>query len=205
MRLRVVLTAGLVAVVLCYVISPFVAARELGVAAGRGDVEGVAGRVDLVPLRRSLTKQLIATYLERNSKSKDLTPFRRGLAVAIGSTLADPFVEELLTPANLSDFLAARRPHASLLQTVIGPEQAPPPLTSFLRQGLRILTRSEFTGPSRFKLILDADGQATGDAYALHFILSSGGWKLAGLDLPLAIKMRAVEDIEKRQRRDSSS
>jgi hypothetical protein len=143
---------------------------------------------------------------KRNSKSKDLTPFRRGLAVAIGSTLADPFVEELLTPANLSDFLAARRPHAvGLLQTVIGPEQAPPPLASFLRQGLRILTRSEFTGPTRFKLILDANGRAAGDAYALHFILSSGGWKLAGLDLPLAIRVRAVEDIEKRQRRDSSS
>ena len=51
-----------------------------------------------VRLRRSLTEQIIAAYLQVTGRAKKLSPFENVVAIGIGNSIADPFVAQLVTP-----------------------------------------------------------------------------------------------------------
>src|SRR5215207_10010607 len=108
MRKTVISIAVLAGLCLAYVAWPFASLFEVVRAAQAGDVDAIARRVDFAALRRSLVAQLIETHARLAGKQLD----RSGLTVGLASSLADPFVEKLISPATLAQIIRGGWPNA---------------------------------------------------------------------------------------------
>ena len=84
-----------------YWVWPFFGLRSLAADIQARDPAALSEDVDFVRLRRSLTEQIIAAYLQVTGRAKKLSPFENVVAIGIGSSIADPLVAQLLTPENL--------------------------------------------------------------------------------------------------------
>jgi Protein of unknown function (DUF2939) len=80
---------------------PYVGLRSLAADIQARDPAALSEDVDFVRLRRSLTEQIIAAYLEVTGRAKKLSPFESAVATGIGSSIADPLIAQLVTPENL--------------------------------------------------------------------------------------------------------
>ena len=84
-----------------YWVWPFFGLRSLTADIQARDPAALSEDVDFVRLRRSLTEQIIAAYLQVTGRAKKLSPFENVVAIGIGNSIADPFVAQLVTPENL--------------------------------------------------------------------------------------------------------
>ena len=84
-----------------YWVWPFFGMRSLAADIQARDPVALSEDVDFVRLRRSLTEQIIAAYLQVTGRAKKLSPFENVVVIGIGSSIADPSVAQLLTPENL--------------------------------------------------------------------------------------------------------
>jgi Protein of unknown function (DUF2939) len=83
---------------------PFFGLRALGDALQAGDVGTINEEIDYTRLRRSFTEQIIGAYLRvtgRASKLGGLSP----LATAVGASIVDPWVSQIVNPENLAQLL----------------------------------------------------------------------------------------------------
>ncbi len=88
---------------------PLIGAAQLAQAAQTGNTADVVDRVDTDRLRRSLARQIATAYLDASGRGKKMGSFGRSIAGAAVTTVADPYVAELLTPENLTALLAHGR------------------------------------------------------------------------------------------------
>ena len=91
----------LVVLLVAYWAWPFFGLRSLAADIQARDPAALSEDVDFVRLRRSLTEQIIAAYLQVTGRAKKLSPFENVVAIGIGNSIADPFVAQLVTPENL--------------------------------------------------------------------------------------------------------
>ena len=76
-----------------YFASPFIALRRISIAVETRDAVALTERTDFPAVRRSLTKQIVATYLKLTGKKLPLGAIGRGFAFSV----ADPVVARLMT------------------------------------------------------------------------------------------------------------
>ena len=190
---------ALAIIVLAYWAWALAGAGQLAAVAATGDAGAIMQRIDLPSLRRSLGSQIVRAYLKQNPKTQNLGPLARGLAGSVGGSVADPLLQQALTPENLAALLSKGR-----IGIATGSEQNPaaatlwrmPPLDEAFRSGpLQAALNSYFDGPLGFVVVLGSGG----GRYGVHLHLSGTTWRLSGLDIPTEVSDRLAREIVEKQ------
>src|SRR6516162_1764078 len=83
---------------------PFFELRALAGAVQAGDVTAINEKIDYPRLRRSLTEQIIGAYLRLTGRASQLGALGP-LATAVGASIIDPWVSQIVNPENLAQLL----------------------------------------------------------------------------------------------------
>jgi hypothetical protein len=83
---------------------PFFELRALAAALQAGDVTAINEEVDYTRLRRSFTEQIIGAYLRVTGRASQLGALGP-LATAVGASIVDPWVSQIINPENLAQLL----------------------------------------------------------------------------------------------------
>ena len=179
---------ALVVLGLVYWSWPLIGAAQLARAVKTGVATDVVARVDVDRLRRSLARQIAAAYLDATGRSKKLGSFGRSIAGAAVTTVADPYVAELLTPENITALLAQGRVNQVKIgqQTVAVKGEIPTFAGMLNGNWLSIATGSYFDQMTDFVIPVDG-GHGADDQFGVHMHLDGITWKLGGLDLPTTL------------------
>src|SRR5262252_1019845 len=105
----------LLGLLIAYWAWPFLELRALAAALRAGNVTAINKEVDYTHLRHSFTEQIIGAYLRvtgRASKLGALGP----LATAVGASIVDPWVSQIVNPENLAQLL-----RGGTVSTELGP------------------------------------------------------------------------------------
>lgn len=182
---------------------PYMGAFTLAQAARRGDRADVAERIDGVALRRSLSRQLIRAYLEKSGKGRKLGSLGRGLAIAVGSNVADPYLAQLVTPDTITTLLGEGRfkPLTVENRTISFAERLPRLSDLFGSAGVAVVLGSYYDGVVDFVFNVPDRG-AEDEAYGVHLRLAGSTWKLSGVDLPRPVLDQIVDDIMAKEHAD---
>jgi hypothetical protein len=168
---------------LTYAVWPWYGLHQLTTAVQARDSGALSERVEYRLLRRSLTEQLNATYLQ-SAKSVET-------ASGTTTTRADAtelFVTAFLKPENLLNFLAEGA------IPIRGAAHAHAPLSNqALSSGARVWISSKHTGRNFYLSLppIPDPEQRVG----IHLRLASKRWKLAGIDLPAPLRTRLVREF----------
>jgi hypothetical protein len=94
----------LLALLVGYWAWPFFELRALAAALQARDVTAINEDVDYARLRRSFTEQIIGAYLHVTGRASKLGAFG-SVATAIGASIVDPWVSQIVNPENLAELL----------------------------------------------------------------------------------------------------
>jgi hypothetical protein len=170
-----------------------VGASQVAAVASNGNADLLMQKIDLPALRHSLAHQIVAAYLRQNPKR--LTGLAGNLAGALGGTVADAMLQDILTAQNLASLLEQGQLNRGPKATTI---EMPALGDVFKGSVLQILTSAYFDGPLDFVLHLDHGD----DDYGVHLHLESFEWRVAGLDLPATLTDRLAQEVAARQKTD---
>lgn len=196
MRRWLVIVGVVVVLGVAYWAWPLVGAAQLASTARGGDAGQVFDRVDVDGLRRSLARQIAAAYLDVSGKGKKMGVFGRSLAGAAVTTVADPYVAQLLTPDNVMALLSKGRVNAvSVGGRPVAVKGDLPDFSTLLDDHiLSAMTGSYFDQLKDFVIPVDGGHGADGQ-YGVHMHLVGLTWKLGGLDLPAPIVDQMARSI----------
>jgi hypothetical protein len=192
MRWNVWIAVVLPVVLSAYAVWPVVGFYKIASAVESRDTAALTQRVNFRSLRKSLTKQLIATYLELTGKKLGL--IERSIAVGVGGSIADPIVARLVNAETLLDLLT--KSNAGEYASV-SPELAPFS-TSALRNGWQTWWDSEYRG-GYFYVYLPPE-KSPDEQFRVRRSLTEWQWKRSGIDLPTPLRLQLVQAILKQQK-----
>ena len=188
MRWFIGIVVAIIIIILIYLGSAAFSLAGLIAAAREGNGAAVIERIDIPPLSRSLTNQIIAAYLERIGATRRISPMEKMLVNTFGATVADAMVAKMLTAEKLTQILKTGN-----LDGAPGvPNLTGLPALADLQSEdwFSLLGRLSFVQPVLLEIRVskasDADNYA---AVNLHY--EGLGWKLSGMVLPKA----AVRDL----------
>ena len=196
MRRWLAVTGLVVSIGLAYWAWPLVGAAQLARTARSGDAAAVFDRVDVDALRRSLARQIANAYLDVSGKGKKMGAFGRSLAGSAVTTVADPYVAQLLTPENVMALLAKGHVNeVNLGGRPVSIKGDLPDFSSLLDDHLlSAVTGSYFDQLKDFVIPVDG-GHGADDQYGVHMHLVGLTWKLGGLDLPTPLLDQMARSI----------
>ena len=105
MRWTLRIAAILAVLLMAYAIWPVVGFFRIASAIEARDAAALDKLVDFRALRKNLTKQIVAAYIELTGKEKKLGLLGKSLAVGVGTSYAEPIVAQLLNEQTLMDLL----------------------------------------------------------------------------------------------------
>lgn len=190
MRWLIGIAAAIVTLALLWLGSAGVALSGLAAAARAGDGAAVLARTDLAALKRSLSEQVVAAYLQQASETRAVRPAERLLANTYGASIADALIGKLLTATNLTQLLKAG--------TVTAPEgpavTGVPAVAELQIDTVSALGRFTFVSPATFRLRI---GEATDPDNLTEIEMHREwlDWKLAGLRLPRSALRQLVAGL----------
>jgi Protein of unknown function (DUF2939) len=196
MRLTAAIGAALLVLWLSYAAWPFFAVYQLVGAVQARDAAAVAERVDFPALRRSLTGQLVQTYLRITGRAPRPGSIVEQFAVGLGATVADPIVAKLVSPEVLVELLRNGTAPGVFSDNVpaidgVTPEALGTLWRAYLSSELRI---------GRFFVAVPVD-KPPAERFRLEFCLTGWTWKICGVELPEQLQVRLVQEILKSERR----
>jgi hypothetical protein len=169
-----------------YVGSAIWSAKGLVEAARSGNGAEILSRTDLPRLKRSLTDQILAAYVDRLGAKRPVKPLERVLANTYGASIVDALVSKMLTEENLTKLLRTGAV-ANISQDAQFGNLAS--LSNLDTSTLRLLGRISPVKLVEFAIMLGDDRDSGG--ISLHF--EGDGWKLSGVQMPAAA-LRALAD-----------
>jgi hypothetical protein len=144
-------------------------------------------------LRKSLTKQIVAAYIELTGKEKQLGLMT--ISVGIGTSYAEPIVAELLNEQTLIDLLTKGEVGGG--SNVKVPADFAPFSKSALQSGWRTWWASEY-GLGDYYVYLPPD-KAPDKQFKVKLSLKELQWKLAGIDLPQPMRVELAQQLIKQR------
>lgn len=193
MKWTIRITLALAVLLAAYTAWPLQGLYRLATAVEARNATAVAELVDFSNLRRSLTEQIVTTYLRLSGKADTLGPLGTNLAIGIGATVADPFVARMLNPEALLDLLNTGRAEGGQIIAA----GAPPITAASLRNIWQLWLNSEYSG-SNVSFSLPPDRRAA-EQFRLRLRLVQWRWKLAGVDLPEELRVKIAQELIKLQ------
>jgi len=170
---------------------PFFGLRALADALQAGDVRTINEEVDYTRLRRSFTEQIIGAYLRvtgRASKLGGLSP----LATAVGASIVDPWVSQIVNPENLGQLL-----RGGTVSSELGPVSFRlGNLPSTLNLAWYAWLSSEYWF-NRFSIWLPPGASLT-NQFRLRMQLLRWHWKVTGIGLPEKLRDKIAGELAKK-------
>jgi Protein of unknown function (DUF2939) len=191
MRWTLRIAAILAVLLVAYAIWPVVGFYRIASAIEAHDAAALSKRVDLHALRKNLTKQIVATYLELTGKEKKLGLLGKTIAIGLGTSYAEPIVARLINEETLLDLLSKGNAGG---EAKISAELAPFS-KSALKSGWTTWLHSEYRGEDYY-VYLPPDKPAD-QQFKVKLSLSRWRWKLAGIDLPEPLRVQLAKELEK--------
>jgi Protein of unknown function (DUF2939) len=196
MRKTILISTALFAVWLAYAASPFFAVYDLLRVVQERNLAELPARVDFPAVRRSLTAQIVRTYLRITGKISQNGSIAQHFAVSVGASLADPIVGKLLSPEAFLDLLQNGGPKDVFSEDT-------PSLNGLSSEALknlwRVYANSEL-GIARFFLDVPVD-KPQQETFRLQFCLKNWTWRLCGVELPELLQLRLAQEVLKREPR----
>ena len=178
-----------------YWLWPYAGAYEIARAAANHDAEALAAHVNEPALKRSLARQIVAAYLAKSGRGDKLGSFGRGLANAVGTSIAAPYLDQLLSPDALAALLAQGQIGDLKVgeRTIAIDRQVPSLPAVFQSHIVAVVLHSFFDGIASFRFSVPEESGRDGD-YGVHVRLSGLTWRLSGIDLPPDVLDRIATD-----------
>jgi len=172
-----------------YTAWPLVDLYRLAGAVQSKDRSTISRMVNMPLLRRSLTRQIMAEYLELTGASQKLGATGTTLAANFGATVADPIVEQFVNMDNLMSLLGD-----GSAPGINGTAwSATAPLNSrALESAWRAWTNSEYRG-SRFQVSLPPE-KTRSEQFTVGLNLSRWNWRLTSIELPKALRVQLAQE-----------
>jgi len=193
MRWTLRIAAILAVLIVAYAIWPVVGFYRIASAIEARDAAALSKRVDFHALRKNLTKQIVATYLELTGKEKKLGLLGKTIAIGLGTSYAEPIVARLINEETLLDLLSKGNAGG---EAKISAELAPFS-KSALKSGWTTWLHSEYRGEDYY-VYLPPDKPAD-KQFKVKLSLSPWQWKLAGIDLPRPLRVQLAKELEKQR------
>ena len=181
----------LLALLVAYWAWPFFALRALAEAVQVGDVRAINEQIDYPRLRRSFTEQIIGAYLRITGRSSQLGALGP-LATAVGASIVDPWVSQIVNPENLGQLL-----RGGTVSSELGPVSFRlGNLPSTLNLAWYAWLSSEYWF-NRFSVWLPP-GVSQTDQFRLRMQLLQWRWKVTGLDLPEKLRDQIARELARK-------
>lgn len=187
MRWAIWITVTLCVLLAIYLASPLIALRSIASAVETRDAAALTERIEFPSLRRSLTKQVLATYRELTGKTLPLGAIGKRFAVSV----ADPVVARLMTVTALLDLLGKGEAGKGA-KVHIG---RAPFTTSAFKSVWRLWLNSDYLGRD-FYVYLPPHGPRD-EQFAVHLRPIGWRWKVVGIDLPEDLKDQLARELIK--------
>jgi hypothetical protein len=171
---------------------PFFGLRALAAALQTHNAAALNELVDFEYLRRYLTAQIIATYLHITGRDNKLGPFR-ALVPAVGASIVDPWVSQIINPENLIELLQGGTIQSELGSISIKTRELP----NFTMSNAWKVWISSYYGLGSFSISLPTDGEAV-EQFRLRMQLLDWHWKLTGIDLPERLRDQVARELAKK-------
>src|SRR6516164_5156004 len=177
----------LLALLVGYWAWPFFELRALAGAVQAGDVTAINEKIDYPRLRRSFAEQIIGAYLRLTGRAA-LGP----LATAVGASILDPWVSQIVNPENLAQLL-----RGGTVSSELGPVSFRfGNLPSTLNIAWDAWLSSEYWF-NRFSIWLPP-GASPADQFRLRMQLLQWHWKVTGIDLPEKLRDQIAGELAKK-------
>jgi hypothetical protein len=149
--------------------------------------------VDFVRLRRSLTEQIIAAYLQVTGRAKKLSPFENVVAIGIGNSIADPFVAQLVIPENLLVLLRGQAVPTDFGNVSFNVGELP----SVALGSVWAAWLSSDYGIGRFSIGVPVSSPSA-EQFRIRMELLQWRWKLTGVGLPDSLRNQFGQELAKK-------
>jgi len=176
-----------------YWVWPFFGLRSLTADIQARDPAALSEDVDFVRLRRSLTEQIIAAYLQVTGRAKKLSPFENVVAIGIGNSIADPFVAQLVTPENLLVLLRGQAVPTDFGNVSFNVGELP---SVALGSVWAAWLSSEY-GIGRFSIGVPVSSLSA-QQFRIQMELRQWRWKLTGVGLPDSVRNQFGHELAKK-------
>jgi Protein of unknown function (DUF2939) len=151
--------------------SPYLTLYQMYQAVERGDAQAISNSVDFPALRESVKENLQSVVLEQTAKQNN--PILNLIGAALGSALADPILDRMVTPEGVMGLLEGRRLQAG----ADGGDR------SLSKQAAQVDVNSRYESFNEFVVSVKPKGE---DVLPVDVVLSRAGlgWKITGVRLP---------------------
>jgi Protein of unknown function (DUF2939) len=190
MRKTIVTIAVVVALIVGYIAWPFASLFGVVRAAQAGDVAQIQERVNFRALRRSIAYQIVETYARLTGARMDAA----GITMGAATSIVDPMIEKLLSPATLAELMRNGWPKDVLAEAPVGFTGLDPDALGNVWQ---IFLNSDY-GFGEVRVTVPAS-QPKDKQYRVELALDQWTWKLSGLALPVELKERLARELMKQQ------
>jgi hypothetical protein len=181
----------LLALLVGYWAWPFFDLRALAAALRAGDVTAINEEVDYTRLRRSFIEQIIGAYLRVTGRASKLGALG-GLATAVGASIVDPWVSQIVNPENLAQLL-----RGGTVSSDLGPVSFRfGDLPSSLNLAWSAWLSSEY-GLGRISIWLPP-GTSESNQFRLRMQLLRWRWKVTGIELPDKLRDQIAAELAKK-------
>jgi hypothetical protein len=181
----------LLALLVGYWAWPFFGLRALAAALQARDVTAINEDVDYARVRRSFTEQIIGAYLHVTGRASKLGAFG-SVATAIGASIVDPWVSQIVNPENLAELL-----RGGTISSELGPVSFKlGELPSSLNVAWSAWLSSQY-GLGRFSIWLPP-GAAEINQFRIRMQLLRWRWKVTGIDLPEKLRDQIAGELAKK-------
>jgi len=187
MRWALWITVTLCILLGAYIVSPLIALQRIASAVQTRDAVALTELTEFPSLRRSLTKQIVAAYLELTGRKLPIGAFTKRFVVSV----ADPVVARLMTVRALLDLLGKGEAGESARVPI---DRAPFSSTAF-KSVWRLWLNSDYLGRD-FYVYLPPESSRI-ERFRVHLRLIRWRWRLVGIDLPEDLKQRLARELVK--------
>lgn len=192
MKKTIVALIAVVALAAAYAVWPLWGMKELGDAVAARNASALAERLDTPRLKRSLVDQIGRTYLRVSGKDRGLSPLEMQIALRLAGAAAGPRVDDMLRPEALIKLLTHGGAGVYSQLGLSAPRLEGPNLHNLAG----IIRNTEYSGRDFYIVLPLSASERTG--YRIRLRLEDWTWKLAGIGLPEAMRLRIAEEIQKR-------
>ena len=187
---RIFLVILALALVWCaYMVSPYLALYDTARAVEARDVERMRARIDFDQVRREMAGQIAQALLGTGPEG----PLGQTGSRAIRSTI-DPLLEPILSPEAIARLLSAQG--GGIAGEVAGAHPLPADMFASLDRIWGYFRESEFRGFRAFVAQVPPERPAA-ERFRIILRLSSGSWRVVGIQLPAELRDRIVENIKR--------
>jgi hypothetical protein len=178
----------LLVLIVGYWVWPFFALRALATDLQTRNAASVNEEVDYVRVRRFFAEQIIAAYLRLTGRASKLG----SLEAAVGVSIVDPWVSQIVNPENLSELL-----RGGTVASELGPVSFKfGDLPSSLNTAWSAWLSSEY-GLGRFSIWLPPGASLT-NQFRFRMQLLRWHWKVTGIGLPEKLRDQIAGELAKK-------